>query len=136
MNLEGWMANVVIAIVGVIGTYAVLRNRVERLEEDMKKHITENSSNAKDLDRKLNAQFKKTDANGERIVVLEQNTATYLDMTKAEAKFVSKLELELHLRNLELVAKNTNQKVEKMEGKLDDFLETISTCTHIDRKKD
>jgi len=133
MNLESWMVNVAIAIVGIIGTYAVLRSRVERLEEDMEKHVTESSSNAKDLDRKLNAQFKKTDANVERIVVLEQNTATHLDMGKAEAKFVSKLELELHLKNLELVAKNTNQKVEKMEGKLDDFLETISAYAHIDR---
>ena len=136
MNLESWMVNIAIAIVGIIGTYAVLRSRVERLEEDMEKHVTESSSNAKDLDRKLNAQFKKTDASVERIVVLEQNTATHLDMGKAEAKFVSKLELELHLKNIELVTKNTNQKVEKMEGKLDDFLETISTYAHIDRKKD
>jgi len=135
MNLESWMVNIAIAIVGIIGTYAVLRSRVERLEEDMEKHVTESSSNAKDLDRKLNAQFKKTDANVERIVVLEQNTATHLDMGKAEAKFVSKLELELHLRNLELVAKNTNQKVEKMEGKLDDFLDTISTYTSVGRKQ-
>ena len=135
MNLESWMVNVAIAIVGIIGTYAVLRSRVERLEEDMEKHVTESSSNAKDLDRKLNAQFKKTDANVERIVVLEQNTVTHLDMEKAEAKFVSKLELELHLKNLELVAKNTNQKVEKMEGKLDDFLDTISTYTSVGRKQ-
>ncbi len=136
MNLESWMVNIVIAIAGVIGTYAVLRNRVERLEEDMEKHITTSGTNSKDLDKKLNAQFKKIDANVERIVVLEQNTSTHLDMGKAEAKFVSKLELELHLKNLELVAKNTNQKVEKMEGKLDDFLDTISTYASIDRKKD
>jgi len=135
MNLESWMVNVAIAIVGIIGTYAVLRSRVERLEEDMKDHAALCSSSSKELDRKLNAQFKKTDANVERIVVLEQNTATHLDMGKAEAKFVSKLELELHLKNLELVAKNTNQKVEKMEGKLDDFLDTISTYTSVGRKQ-
>ena len=34
--MESWMISLCIAIVGVIGTYAVLRNRVSRLESDYK----------------------------------------------------------------------------------------------------
>jgi hypothetical protein len=47
-------------------------------------------------------------------------------MVKAEAKFVSKRELELHLKNIELMTKNTSQKVDKMEGKLEDLIEVLT----------
>jgi len=134
MSIESWMVNVGIALAGIIGTYAVLRNRVERLEKDMSSHINTSKIDGNDLDRKLNAQFKRVDNCLERIVVLEQNTATHLDMNKAEEKFVSKKELELHLKNLELVTRNTNEKVEKMEGKLDELIEALSTCSSIERR--
>ena len=134
MSIESWMVNVGIALAGIIGTYAVLRNRVERLEKDISSHINTSKIDGNDLDRKLNAQFKRVDNCLERIVVLEQNTATHLDMNKAEEKFVSKTELELHLKNLELVTRNTNEKVEKMEGKLDELIEALSTCSSIERR--
>jgi len=134
MSIESWMVNVGIALAGIIGTYAVLRNRVERLEKDMAKHVEDASLDKSESDRKLSAQFKRLDSCTERVVVLEQSTATHLDMNKVEEKFVSKQELNLHLRNIELVAQNTNQKVEKMEGKLDELIEALSTCSSVQRR--
>lgn len=124
------IANVGIALVGAVGTFAVLKNRVTRLESDMSDYTDDSKVKAIELNRKLDAQFKKTDTVIERLIVLERDTATHLDMPKAEEKFVSKMELHLHLKNIELTTKNTNSMVEKMEGKLEDLVETLQGINH------
>lgn len=124
--MESWMVSIGIAVAGVIGTYAVLRNRVERLENDQKTHLIDAAAKATDLNRKLDTQFKRIDCITERTTVLERDTSNHLDLVKAEAKFVSKRELDLHLKNIELTAKNTNKTVEKMEGKLEELISILS----------
>jgi hypothetical protein len=125
--IESWMVNIGIALAGIIGTYAVLRNKVDRLQTDLRDHSSTSQTGKRDLDRKLDAQFKRVDICTERITILERDTSTHLDMVKAEEKFVSKRELELHLKNIELMTKNTNQKVEKIEGKLEDLIEVLTS---------
>jgi len=127
--IESWMVNVAIAIAGIIGTYAVLKTRVERLEVDLKGHIEAFGINKKEIYRRFDEQCKRVDSCTQRVTILERDTSTHLDMTKAEEKFVSKKELELHLRNIELMATNTNQKVEKIEGKLGDLVEILTNGT-------
>jgi len=134
--IEEWTINLGIAITGAVATYAVLRNRVDRLEKDFAQYSNNSTLNNSDLDRKLSAQFNRVDTTIERVVVLEQNTATHLNMERAEEKFVSKKELELHFKNIEIIAKNTsskmddtNRRVEKMEGKLGELVELLSTCS-------
>jgi len=124
------MVNVAIAIAGIIGTYAVLKTRVERLEVDLKSHVETFGINKKEIYRRFDEQFKRVDDCIQRITILERDTSTHLDMTKAEERFVPKKELELHLKNIELMATNTNQRVEKMEGKLGDLIEVLTSGTN------
>lgn len=119
--------SLLIAIGGIISTYAVTRHRVATMEERIKAHEKESNDTKDKIDRKLDAGFKRLDLVQERIVVLERDTATHLDMPKAEEKFVSKVELELHLKNIELTTTNTNKSVASMEGKLNDLVELLRT---------
>jgi hypothetical protein len=50
-------------------------------------------------------------------------------MPRAEEKFVSKQELELHLKNIEITIIHTNKLVDKMSGKLEDVLSALSIKT-------
>jgi len=142
VSVESWMVTVVIALLGAVGTYAVLRNRVTRSEKDFEKHTDEYTIYKKDIDSRIDAGFKKTDICIERIIKLEQDTSTHLDLVKAEETFVSKKELELHIKILELGMTNisskvndTNNKVESIEGKLGDLVELLTEC-RIDTKGD
>jgi hypothetical protein len=68
---------------------------------------------------RINAGFKRVDNLDKRITILERDTATHLTMPKAEEKFVSKAELDLHLKNIELSTKHTEHLVDGMSSKLD-----------------
>jgi|FLOH01.1.fsa_nt_gi hypothetical protein len=136
--MESWMINIVIALSGVVGTYAVLRFRVVRLEEDLKAHFMSDNRVRekeeitrevihKDFLEKLNTGFKRLDTTADRVTVLERDTSTHLTMPIAEDKFVSKGELELHLKNIELKADHTNKVVDSMSGKLDELTILLST---------
>ena len=142
-TVESWMVTLLIAFAGAVGTYAVLRNRVTRSEKDFDKHIDEYTINRKDIEKRIDDSFKKTDMCIERIIRLEQDTANHLDLVKAEEKFVSKRELELHLKNIELSIVNvtskvddTNSKVENIEGKLGELLSLLTECRIENRSKD
>jgi len=131
MDIESWMITVVAIFTGVVGTYAVLRNRVARIEEENK------SSSVK-----VEACFKRIDVNSENIIRLQKDTANHLDLVKAEETFVSKKELELHIKILELGMANistkvseTNDKVDSIEGKLGSLVELLTEC-RIDIEKD
>ena len=141
-TIESWMVTLLIAISGAVGTYAVLRNRVTRSEKDFERHTDEYLTDKKDIERRIDASFKKTDMCIERIIKLEQDTANHLDLVKAEEKFVSKKELELHLKNIELSIINitskvddTNSKVESIEGKLGELLSLLTECRIENHKK-
>jgi len=120
--IESWMVNIGIVVATGIGTYAVLKSRVERLEKDLIHHDKDDSTLHIELDKKSTAQFKRIDECLERITILERDTQTHLTMPRAEEKFVSKIELELHLKNIELQQNNINEKLGKVEGNLEELL--------------
>lgn len=110
--MESWMVEVAIVLAGAIGTWAVTRNRLDRLEKDLKEHSTDDDTLHKEeaIDRKesyklfeakFDAGFKKLDTVIDRVIVLEQSTKEHLGLREAEDKFVSHKELQLHLKNIE-----------------------------------
>ena len=131
-NIEGWMVNVIIAVAGVIGTYAVLRNRVSNLEENIKNHSKDESDYKKDIEQKLHAQFRRIDELQNRCTILEQHSKAHLDLVTAEEKFVLKYELDLILKNIELEAKHTSKTLDKMEGKLEELVSILSTTKGVE----
>ena len=128
--MESWMLEVLIVTCGAVGTYAVVRQRLTRLEKDFEQYVDKEDKareksneyhNAlhKDILERINAGFKKTDEMQNKITILERDTATHLTMPKAEEKFVSKMELELHLKNIEIITQHTAKSVDLIMGKLD-----------------
>ena len=132
-----WGLNAIIAIAGAIGTYAILQYRVSKLEEalvkhaekDDKLHEQETSSHSGIHDefvKKFNAVFKVQDEMKKAITILERDTSTHLTMPKAEEKFVSKRELELQLKNIDMKTDHIDKSVTAMSGKLEDVLSALS----------
>jgi hypothetical protein len=126
MNFESWMVNIAIALLGIAGTYSVLRNRVSRLEDDTNKHLEEDKMYHKDIDKKIDAQFKRVDEVLNRCTILEQNSIHNLKLTVAEEKFVSKDELKLTLEAMKIDFRHTAKTVDKIEGKLEELLSVLS----------
>jgi len=134
--IESWMIEVV-GVIGIsISTYAVLRSRVARLEADYKEHIDQSEkrviaiyakidSNHDTCEFRLNAGFKKLDIITKDVTILERDTSNLLDLPAAEARFVSKGELALHLEKIEIITSNTNKTVEQLMGKQDTILEIL-----------
>ena len=130
--LDSWMISLAIALLSSISTYAVLKYRVSATELLLNKHVENDKLEKKDLDRKLNTQFKRIDSINEKQTVLEQASKTFLDVEKAEEQFVQSRELELHLQALELKMQFTKetivsiqQSIEKTEGKLEELVSLL-----------
>ena len=146
--IDSWMISGAIALVAGISTWAVLKERQTRFQLDMDanesdknkkisnlyeyidKHVASDdrlhaqeseAHNAHHINfnERINACFKRVDDLDKRITILERDTATHLTMPKAEEKFVSKAELDLHLKNIELSTKHTEHLVNGMSSKLD-----------------
>jgi len=128
--VESWMVSAIIAITGVIATYATTRTTLSKQVEDFKDHLKDDSTYHRDMDQKLNAQFKRIDDLTNRCTVLEQENKALLDLATAEAKFVSRKEFDLHLKTIEYVSKNTQKSVERVEGKLEDIADAINTLSN------
>jgi hypothetical protein len=125
--MESWMINLIIASVGVVGTYAVLRNRVDRLEKDLAEDDKNQGEANAAVDRKIDAGFKRLDVISDRVTILERDTSTHLDMPRAEERFVSHKELQLHIQNIDNTIKHMDKNVEHMSGKLDELTKLLST---------
>jgi len=126
-GIEGWMVSGGIALATAVSTYAVLRDRHTRLEEDLKAYSDTHSLSNQEIERKIDAGFRKQDNISERVTILERDTATHLDMTKAEDKFVSHKELALHMQNIENTLKHTEKSIVHMSSKLDELTNILST---------
>lgn len=117
----------IISVLGLqIGTYYVLRYRVTLLEKNFSTHIEDSTIQHKEETRRLEASFKRIDTLSDRITILERDTKSHLDLPTAEVKFVSKAELELHLKNIETITTNTNKLVDSMMGKMDMLTSLLS----------
>ncbi len=113
--MENWVLNLLIAISGVAGTYAVLQHRVKRLEDDKK-----------ETDLKINEGFKRLDTVIDRIIILEQTTKEHLGLREAEDKFVSHRELQLYLTNIEKSIQNVEKNSDVMTKKLEELTAILS----------
>ena len=131
------MISVGLSVVTFISTYAVLKDRHARLTSDVREHIKddmtlharESEAHAKiyaEFETKMNAAFKRIDTLSERLVVLERDTSTHLDMQKAEARFVSHKELQLHMINIEQTLKHTDKEIANMAETLSDLTRMIA----------
>jgi len=80
-----------------------------------------------DIKEQINTGFKRLDVALNRLTILESDTKSHLDLQEAEQKFVSKDELKLHLKIIENTTEYTKKEVDKMEGKLDDILNLLSS---------
>ena len=137
--IDEWMIGLGISVAGAISTYAVLRSNVERLKLDLEQHVghddrlheREHSSHARihgEFTEKINAGFKRVDELSEKVTILKQDTANLLTMKVADDKFVSKDELKLYLRNIELQTSHTDKTINILSsnitaimGKLDEI---------------
>jgi len=138
------MVGLGISAVGAISTYAVLRAKVARLELDFSSHVAHDDrvhereqnhhvATHTEFNTKINSGFRRLDDIGEKVTILERDTVNLLTMAKAEEKFVSKLELQLHLKNIELSTAHTDKTVGAMEktmgiilGKLEELSKNIN----------
>ena len=125
-----------IAVATLIFGYGMFKGRFQALEDRQDKHISDDTVFHSDLDRKLSAQFKRIDTLSIEVAQVKSDLGRALSLEKAEDKFVSKDELMLHIKNLELSTKNTDVKVDKLststkeqigkiEGKLDDIMDIL-----------
>ena len=86
----------------------------------------DNKNEIEKMQDSINTGFKRLDTALNRITVLETGSKSHLDIREAEKKFVSKEELKLMMKNIELTADYTKQEIVKIEGKLDDILGILS----------
>jgi hypothetical protein len=139
--MEGWMISLGFGAITIAVAWGYNKATSAQLKDDIKKvqdalqshadkddrvHERETLHHAdihKDFIERHNATFNKIDALSEKITILERDTSTHLTMPKAEQKFVSKGELELHLKNIELTMTHTSKNVDLMMGKLDILLD-------------
>lgn len=113
-----------------IGIYFVLRYRVLTLEKkseaDSINHKTDNNIN----NNRIDAGFKRIDKLNDKVIILEQDSKSHLDLETAEAKFITRKELELHLEKIEIVTDSTNEQVKQVMGKQDDILDVLSSIAN------
>ena len=129
--MEGVVIQVIGGIATIIAGYAVLRKTVAEHEEQLKEIKTVHTKSMDDIERRVNAQFKRIDDVGNRTTVLEQSTKEHLGLREAEDRFVSHKELQLHLNNIESSIRHIeNGQIEMkqdMGKKLDYLIEMQST---------
>lgn len=123
--MEGWMINIAIALFGIAGTYAVLRARVSRLESDRIKDKEDYEKEKDDFIKRLNAGFKRIDTVSDKVIILERDSKNLLDLDTAEKKFVTRVEMKLHLEKIEIVTENTSKEVSRIMEKQSNILDLL-----------
>ena len=121
-DIPSWIVNIGIVLAGAVFGYGFLRGKINAMEDEKKKF----EASLGRTEKRLNDCFKDVDEIRKESALNKNNMATYLKLQEAEEKFVSKEELVLHLKNIELVTSNTNEKIDKVEGKLEDILDMLS----------
>lgn len=125
--MESWIVQVIGGIATIIAGYAVLRKTVAGHEEKFRDMKKENHDSFSDLERRINAGFKRIDEVGNRTTVLEQSTKEHLGLREAEDRFVSKEMLQLHINNIENTLKHMEKESVSQSKKLDYLTELLST---------
>lgn len=130
------MINVGIALGGIIFGYGLFKGKMQAIDDRAIDHDKNDKINHLDLEKRISAQFKRIDTISLDNASMKSQLKEALTLKQAEEKFISKNELLLHMRNLELKAENTDNKidrvevaVEKFEGKLEDIIGILSKRT-------
>jgi len=131
MNIGGIELSLaaLLLILSQIGMYFVLRYRVSMLEKNFVTHDVNDAQKHTNDNKRIDAGFKKIDSLSDKIIVLEQDTKFHLDLETAEAKFITRKELELHLEKIEIVTGSTNNQVKLLMGKQDDILDALAALS-------
>lgn len=108
--MESWMVSVVVALVGVVSTFAVLRSNVHRLNEtnkDQAKKIeqlerfgNENAPVIAHLSKVEGLMFAKIDAHSESLTSLKEKVGQAPSMKEVRDEFVTKelfMQMQKHM---------------------------------------
>jgi len=125
--LESWMISAGSGLLAVAFGYGIVRNRLDSLEKGAKSHLETDTVYHHDMDRKLDAQFRRIDDCHDRATRLESKFGTLLDEKTADSKFVSKHELALHLKNIDSELAHMTKNSDVMLGKLEELTKAFST---------
>lgn len=124
--IESWMVSIVIALAGLVFSYGFFKSQVKNIQDKQEAAEIDAKLFHSDLDKKLNAQFKKTDEALNRCTILESTSINHLTVQQAEDKFVLRSELNLHLKNIESELEHTNKNSDMIVGKLEDLTKAFS----------
>jgi len=141
--IESWMVNAATLLAALVASYAVIKYKVdasskelENIKSELKEHDTIDTKHHDDITNRINAGFKRIDEVSSQVIVLERDTAYHLDMKQAEVKFVTKEELNLHMKNIDGELNHLNKNGDIMVGKLEDLTKALSQFMLRDLNKD
>jgi len=126
MPVEMWMVDLAIGVGTIIFGYGLFKGKVNALEESMAKHNEEDSVFHTDLERRLNAQFKRIDELHTKVLLTQAEANKHVDLPTIEEKFVSKRELELQLKNIDLELNYIAKTGTETAGKLDVLIDVVN----------
>lgn len=67
---------------------------IERLEDTSQRWQTSHHETHKDLDQKMHAVFRRVDDIGEKVTILERDTAQHIDKPTADDRYVQHKEMQ------------------------------------------
>lgn len=108
--MESWMVSVVVALVGVVSTFAVLRSNVHRLNEtnkeqgkkleELEKFRNESAPVIAHLSKVEDSMFAKIDSHSESLTALKEQVGQVPSMKEVRDEFVTKelfLQMQKHM---------------------------------------
>ena len=129
--MESWMVSVVVALVGVVSTFAVLRSNVHRLNETNKEQAkkleqlerfgNENAPVIAHLSKAEDLMFAKLDAHSESLTSLKEQVGQAPSMKEVRDEFVTKelfMQMQKHMdEKFDHVDKGLAKILSKLEEK-------------------
>ena len=108
--MESWIVSVVVALVGVVSTFAVMRSNVHRLNEtnkeqakkleELEKFRNENAPVIAHLSKVEDSMFAKIDSHSESLTSLKEQVGQVPSMKEVRDEFVTKelfLQMQKHM---------------------------------------
>jgi hypothetical protein len=126
--VEDWMVSLGIALVGLVSTFAVLRNKVNDSEArdkkqdekiaELNKFMNEKAPFLDHLSRAENAFGQKIDIHSKEIIELKTKMANIPTMNEVRSEFVSK-------EMFKQMEKHIDEKFDKLENGIDKILSKL-----------
>ena len=125
MNIEGWMVSLIIALIGVISSFSVIKQKVNEggskdTEQDERLKVLEKFMNEKTpfldhLSKVENAYGKKLDEHSNALVEVKEKITQAPTMTEVRNEFVSK-------EMFKQMEKHIDEKFDKLENGIEKIL--------------